>query len=60
MLLYMIVYNMSHPLSVDDHSRVVLTQTDLKSGRDYINASFVDVSNISLHCAFNYKITFNY
>ena len=51
---------MSHPLSVDDHSRVVLTQTDLKSGRDYINASFVDVSNISLHCAFNYKITFNY
>ena len=31
--------------SADDHSRVVLTQLDNKSGRDYINASFIDVSN---------------
>lgn len=35
-------------ISTDDHSRVVLTQLDHKSGRDYINASFIDVSNHQL------------
>ena len=31
---------------VDDHSRVVLTQQGEKPGSDYVNASFVDVSNL--------------
>ena len=35
--------------SADDHSRVVLTQLDHKTGRDYINASFTDVSYHSQH-----------
>ena len=56
----MMVCNMPHPLSVDDHSRVVLSQMDLQSGKDYINASFVDVSNYySIATLQNYYININ-
>ena len=33
-------------LSVDDHCWVVLTQQGQKPGSDYVNASFVDVSDL--------------
>ena len=37
---------MDYILSVDDHCRVVLTQQGQKPGSDYVNASFVDVSDL--------------
>ena len=37
---------MKYILSVDDHCRVVLTQLGQKPGSDYVNASFVDVSDL--------------
>ena len=44
---YYITVNRNYRLHfVDDHSRVVLTQQGEKPGSDYINASFVDVSNL--------------
>ena len=46
-------------VSTDDHSRVVLSQLDHKSGRDYINASFIDVSillDIDIHSYLSFFI----
>ena len=35
-------------LTIDDHSRVVLSQQKYTAGEDYINASFIDVCNSAL------------
>ena len=35
-------------LLLDDHSWVVLSQQDLRSGSDYINTSHVDVSFLQI------------
>ena len=43
---YVTVNGNYHMHSVDDHSRVVLTQQGGKPGSDYVNASFIDVSNL--------------
>ena len=37
---------MKYLLYTDDHCRVVLTQQGQKPGSDYVNASFVDVSDL--------------
>ena len=37
-------------MSLVDHCRVVLSQLDQRPGSDYINASFVDVSD--LYCQY--------
>ena len=38
-------------MSLVDHCRVVLSQLDQRPGSDYINASFVDVSDINIKCS---------
>ena len=38
-------------LTIDDHSRVCLTNIPGKHGSDYINASFIDVSLLVYSCS---------